>query len=77
MFDYAMFYRLVYDNLDTKSNNILYICEDANVKRIFVKNNPDVERRYILTINDIWYGNKLYGLHYKDYKMIDKKRRHK
>lgn len=75
MFDYAMFYRLVHSNLNAKSENILYICEDAKVRRIFARNNPDIERRYILTINDIWCDNKLRGLCYKDYKMIDKKRR--
>lgn len=74
MFDYAMFYKLVHSHISKQSDKILYICEDANIRKIFVNHHPDIERKYVLTINNIWNDNKLRGLCYKDYIMIDNKK---
>ena len=74
MFDYAMFYRLVHSHISDQSDSILYICEDANFRKIFVYYHPDIERKYVITINDIWNRDGLRGLCYKDYKMIDTKK---
>lgn len=70
MFDYAMFHQLLNQRLSDKSENILYVCTNANVKKGFIKRHPDIPREYVLTINEIWSSNKIVKLRYKDYVII-------
>lgn len=69
-FNYASLTHLLELNLREDSDRILYVCTNKLCKKRFLRNNPNLENASVLTVDEIWYDNKLVGLRYKDYKII-------
>ena len=67
MLDYELFHSMLISNLDESSDKVLYVCGDRSVKRVLLRNQPDLDEEYVLTVHDIWDCNKLTGLRYKDF----------
>lgn len=67
MIDYELFHSMLISHLDDSSDKVLYVCGDRSVKRVLLRNQPDLDKEYVLTVHEIWELQKLTGLRYKDF----------
>lgn len=70
MFDYASLIRILEIGINPKSQYKLFVCENRNVKKSFLKKHPVLRTDYIYTINEIWKNNCLIGKRYNEYVLI-------
>lgn len=71
MFDYAMFIHLLELRISPKSDKTLYVFPNTLAKKRFIRHHSQLENVIVLTINDIWYKDRLVGCSYKEYQMMN------
>lgn len=69
-FDYAGLIHLLETRLSKDTNMTLYVCSNKLCKNRFKKKHKDISNAIILTIDEIWYDDRLTGLRYSNYEII-------
>lgn len=69
-FSYAALTHILETRLKENAQMTLYVCTNKVSKKRFKRNNKDLKNAIVLTVDEIWFENKLDGLRYNDYRII-------
>ena len=70
MFDYAMFIRILEIGVSPLSNKTLYVFNNMNTKKSFMKKQNKLDDKLIYTIREIWHEDDLVNRRYKRYILV-------
>lgn len=70
MFDYAMFIRILEIGVSPLSNKTLYVFNNMNTKKSFMKKQNKLDDKLIYTIREIWHEDALVNRRYKRYILV-------